>query len=126
MVSTRKGGVTFDASSTGGWTSDDRFFDCSFKAPANSAPNGFGGIFTLSGKRVVVQWPVGATGFGCPEGPYGTPSPDWPSFVETYPLSSFENRRVVTLPISLAYRDAHGSFDARVTYRGEARLRRYR
>lgn len=126
MVSTRKGGVSFGASSQGGWTSGKRFFDCSFTAPAGSAPNGFGGIFTLSGKRVTVQWLIGATGFGCGEGPYPTPSPDFPDPVRSFPLASFENRRLVTLPIAFSFRDAHDSFDARVTYDGVARLRRYR
>lgn len=126
VVSTRRGGVTFGASSHGGWTSGERFFDCSFTAPADSAPKGFGGIFTLSGKRVAVQWVIGATGFGCGDGPYPTPSPDFRDHVSSYPLASFENRRVVTLPISFDLRDAHDSFDARLTYSGEARLRRYR
>jgi hypothetical protein len=126
IVSTRRGGVSFGASSHGGWTSGKRYFDCSFTAPADSAPNGFGGIFTLSGKRVSVQWLIGATGFGCGEGPYPTPSPDFPDTVSSYPLSSFENRRLVTLPITFELADTSGSLDAHVTYEGTARLRRYR
>lgn len=126
MVSTRRAGVTFSASSKGGWTDGNRFFDCSFTAPADSKPNGFGGIFSLKGKSVAVQWLLGATGFGCADGPYPTPSPDFPDPVSSYPLASFQNRRLVVLPIAFSFKDVHGAFDARVTYEGEARLRRYR
>jgi hypothetical protein len=127
MVSTRAGGVEFDASSEGGWTSNDRYYDCSFNAPPNSEPNGFGGIFTLKGKtKVSVQWILGGTGFGCADGPYGTPSPDFPDPVATYALKQFRNKRLVRLPIAFDFTDAKEGFNARVTYDGIARLRRYR
>jgi hypothetical protein len=75
---------------------------------------------------VSVQWPLGATGFGCAEGPYPTPSPDFPDPVASYALSSFKNRRLVRLPIKFDWTDAHDAFSARVTYEGIGRLRRYR
>ena len=127
MVSTRPAGVEFESSSQGGWSANDRYYDCSWRAPEGSAPNGFGGIFTLQGKRKVrVQWPLGAAGFGCADGPYGTPSPDFPDPVQTYRLSAFRNKRLVRLPIALDFKDESEDFSARVTYDGIARLRRYR
>ena len=131
MVSTKKFDhqVEFDATSQGGWTttsSPSRFYDCSFQAPPNSEPNGFGGIFFLAGSNVRVQWPLGATGFACSDGPYATPSPDFPDPVSTYPLGSFKNRRIVVLPIAFDWTDAHDGLEARLTYDGVGRLRRYR
>jgi hypothetical protein len=127
MVSTRRAGVEFEASSQGGWTSNDRYYDCGWTAPENSEPNGFGGIFSLQGKsKIRVQWPLGAAGFGCADGPYGTPSPDFPDPVATYPLSAFRNKRLVRLPIAFDFKDESEDFSARVTYDGIARLRRYR
>jgi hypothetical protein len=127
MVSTRPAGVEFEASSQGGWTANDRYYDCSFQAPEGSAPNGFGGIFSLKGKRKVsVQWILGATGFGCGSAPYGTPSPDFPDPVATYRLADFRGKRLVRLPIAFDFTDERADFSARVTYDGIARLRRYR
>jgi len=127
MVSTRPEGVDFASSSKGGWTTKSRFYDCGITAPAYAKPNGFGGIFSLAGKkRVKVQWFIGAAGFGCDEGPYPTPSPDFPDTVSRYPLRRFRGRRIVRLPIAFDFKDVHDSFSARVTYDGIARLRRYR
>jgi hypothetical protein len=119
--------VEFSASSQGGWTTTrGRFYDCSFQAPPGSEPNGFGGIFMLSGKNVRVQWPLGATGFGCGDGPYATPAPEWRTPVSTYPLKSFENRRLVRLPIAFSWTDESPTFRATNSYDGVGRLRRYR
>ena len=126
MVSTRPAGVTFSSSTQGGWTEGSRFYDCSFTAPAGSAPRGFGGIFSLSGKRVSVQWFVGAAGFGCADGPHETPSPRFPDPIATYPLASFQNRRLVVLPIAFDVKESRDSFVAHRTIDGVARLRRYR
>jgi hypothetical protein len=126
MVSTRPAGVEFAASSRGGWRTRSRFYDCGITAPDWAKPNGFGGIFTLAGKRVKVQWPLGAAGFGCGDSPYGTPSPRFPDPVATYSLKRFRNRRLVRLPFHFDWKDERGSFRAHLTYDGIGRLRRYR
>ncbi len=127
LVSARPEGVELDGESHGGWTTSSRFYPCGLTIPDYATPNGFGGIFMLAGKNVKVQWILGATGFGCNTGPYPTPSPDFPDPVAKYPLKKFRgNKRIVRLPIAFDFKDVHGSFDARVTYDGIARLRRYR
>jgi hypothetical protein len=124
---TRAGGtVEYSASSQGGWTDRNRHYDCGFTAPESWAPNGFGGIFSLKGRKSVkVQWVMGGAGFRC-DTPYGIPSPKFPITTSTYPLASFENRRLVKLPIAFAFDDDRADFSAHTTYDGVARLRRYR
>jgi hypothetical protein len=127
LVSTRREGVDFSSSSKGGWRTRSRYYDCGITAPNWAKPNGFGGIFSLSGrKNVKVQWILGAAGFGCGSSPYGTPSPRFPDPVAKYSLKRFRNRRIVRLPIAFDFKDVRGSFRAHVTYDGIARLRRYR
>jgi hypothetical protein len=128
MTSTTKAGgsVEYNASSQGGWTDRNRHYDCGFTAPASWTPSGFGGIFSLKGKkRVSVQWVMGGAGFRC-DTPYGIPSPDFPITVSTYPLSAFKNERLVRLPIAFDLEDEGADFSAHATYDGVARLRRYR
>jgi hypothetical protein len=126
MVSSRPPGIDFASSSKGGWTTKSRFYDCSYTYPSSANPSGFGGIFTLAGKKVKVQWVIGAAGFGCADGPYPTPDPRFPDPVSKYSLKRFRGRRIVRLPIKFDFKDVRGSFDAHVTYKGIARLRRYR
>jgi hypothetical protein len=125
MVSTRPAGVELEGSSTGGWRTRSRYYPCGMTIPESWKPNGFGGIFILSGKRVRVQWVIGAIGFRC-DTPYGIPSPDFPDPVSSYSLKRFRNKRIVRLPIKFDFTDNRGSMRARVTYTGIARLRRYR
>ena len=73
-----------------------------------------------------MQWPLGTVGFGCADGPYPTPSPEFPDPVSTYPLRSFKNRRLVVLPFAFDVKEAHDEFRARRTIEGVGRLRRYR
>ena len=127
LVSARPEGVELEGATHGGWTTKSRFYECGITIPEWAKPNGFGGIFMLSGKNVRVQWILGASGFGCGTSPYPTPSPDFPDPVAKYPLKRFRgNRRLVRLPIAFDFKDVRGSFSARVTYDGIARLRRYR
>jgi hypothetical protein len=46
--------------------------------------------------------------------------------VATYPLASFQSRRLVLLPIKFDVKESRDSFEARRTIEGVARLRRYR
>jgi hypothetical protein len=118
--------IEFSSSSTGGWTTKDRYYGCNLTLGQQHAPFGFGGIFMLAGKNIRVQWPVGATGFGCGSGPYGTPGAEFPTPVETYKVASFRNRRLAYLPIAFDHQDESEGFSARRTIDGVARMRRYR
>jgi hypothetical protein len=46
--------------------------------------------------------------------------------VSTYPLKSFENRRLVVLPIAFSWTDEREGFRATNSYDGVGRMRRYR
>ena len=125
MTSARRNGTELEGSSTGGWRTRSRYYPCGMTIPESWKPNGFGGIFILSGKRVRVQWVIGAIGFKC-DTPYGVPSPDFPDPMSSYSLKRFRNKRIVRLPFKFDFTDDSGSLSARVTYKGIARLRRYR
>jgi len=51
---------------------------------------------------------------------------DFPDPVAKYPLKAFKGRRLVVLPIAFDFKNQEGALNARVTYDGVARLRRYR
>jgi len=118
--------IDFKMTSTGGWKTKNDYYPCGLSYGNEYKPSGFGGIFSLTGRNVRVQWPVGAAGFGCGDAPYMAPHAEFPTPIETYRLASFKNRRLVKLPIAFDVKDVSEGHNARRTIDGVARLRRYR